>query len=130
MSWTRKITHPKDVLKKGQEVEAVVLMVDPTNHKLALGLKQLTADPWEEMASKLSPGALVMGTVIKTASFGVFVEINKDVEGLLHISETDLGSSANLETHFPVGKKLQAKIVKIDLPLRKIALSTKGVPQG
>lgn len=129
MSWTRKVTHPKDVLKKGQEVDAVVLMVDQTNHKLALGLKQLLTDPWEEVASNLSMGASVAGTVTKVASFGVFIEIDKDIEGLLHISETDLGSSANLETQFPVGKKVQAKIVKIDLPQRKIALSTKGVPQ-
>ncbi len=130
MSWTRKVTHPKDVLKKGQEVETVVLMVDQTNHKLALGLKQLLTDPWEEVASKLSLGTVVMGTVTKVASFGVFVEIEKDIEGLLHISETDLGSSANLEALFPIGKKLYAKTVKIDLPQRKIALSTKGVPQG
>lgn len=130
MSWTRKITHPKDVLKKGQEVEAVVLMVDSTNRKLALGLKQLLTDPWEEVASKLSLNGVVMGTVTKVASFGVFVEIEKDVEGLLHISETDLGSTAQLETHFPLGKSLRVKIVKIDLPQRKIALSTKGVPQG
>ncbi|MBI2095291.1 MAG: 30S ribosomal protein S1 [Candidatus Omnitrophica bacterium] len=130
MSWTRKINHPKDVLKKGQEVEAVVLMVDQTNHKLSLGLKQLIVDPWEEIASKLSVGALVLGSVTKVASFGVFVEIEKDVEGLLHISETDLASAQLLEGAFPVGKKIQARIVKIDLPARKIALSTKGVPQN
>ena len=129
MSWTRKVNHPKDVLKKGQEVEAAVLMVDQVNRKLSLGLKQLIADPWEEIASKLSTGSLVLGTVTKVASFGVFIEIEKDVEGLLHISETDLPSAQGLETTYPAGKKVQAKIVKIDLPARKIALSTKGVPQ-
>ena len=129
MSWTRKVNHPKDVLKKGQEVEAVILVVDEVNHKLSLGLKQLITDPWEEIASKLSTGSLVMGNVTKVASFGVFVEIEKDVEGLLHISETDLQNPAQLETTFPVGTSVQAKIVKIDLPLRKIALSTKGVSQ-
>ena len=129
MSWTRKVNHPKDILKKGQEVEAVVLMVDQTNRKLSLGLKQLIMDPWEEIASKLTTGAVVSGAVTKIASFGVFVEIEKDVEGLLHISETDLQSAQNLESTFPVGKKLQTKIVKIDLPARKIALSVKGVPQ-
>ena len=129
MSWTRKVNHPKDVLKKGQEVEAVVLMVDQVNRKLSLGLKQLITDPWEEIASKLSTGALIFGSVTKVASFGVFIEIEKDVEGLLHISETDLASAQALETTFPIGKKVQAKIVKIDLPARKIALSTKGVPQ-
>ena len=130
MSWTRKVNHPKDILKKGQEVDAVVLMVDQVNRKLSLGLKQLIMDPWEEIASKLSIGAMVMGSVTKVASFGVFVEIEKDVEGLLHISETDLSSAQLLETTYPVGKKLEARIVKIDLPSRKIALSTKGVPQN
>jgi small subunit ribosomal protein S1 len=71
-----------------------------------------------------------MGSVTKVASFGVFVEIEKDVEGLLHISETDLASAQLLETTFPVGKKVQARIVKIDVPARKIALSTKGVSQA
>ncbi|MBI3252993.1 MAG: 30S ribosomal protein S1 [Candidatus Omnitrophica bacterium] len=129
MSWTRKVNHPKDILKKGEAVEAVVLMVDQANHKLSLGLKQLMMDPWEEIASKLSVGALVSGTVTKVASFGAFVEIEKDVEGLLHISETELQSAPLLESAYPVGKKIQARIVKIDLPARKIALSTKGVPQ-
>lgn len=130
MSWTRKINHPKDVLKKGQEVDAVVLMVDQINRKLSLGLKQLITDPWEEIASKLSAGSLVLGTVTKVASFGVFIEIEKDVEGLLHISETDLASAQALETTYPVGTKVQTRIVKIDLPSRKIALSTKGVQQN
>lgn len=130
MSWTRKINHPKDVLKKGQEIEAVVLMVDATNHKLSLGLKQLIIDPWEAIASKLTVGSVVPGQVTKVASFGVFVEIEKDVEGLLHISETDQGAGQTLETTFPVGKQLFARILKIDVPARKIALSTKGVPQN
>ncbi len=129
MSWTRKVNHPKDVLKKGQDVEAVVLMVDQVNRKLSLGLKQLITDPWEEIASKLSSGSLILGNVTKVASFGVFIEIDKDVEGLLHISETDLASAQLLETTYPVGKKVQARIIKIDLPSRKIALSTKGVEQ-
>ena len=130
MSWTRKVNHPKDVLKKGQEVEAVILVVDEVNHKLSLGLKQLITDPWEEIASKLSTGSMVMGTVTKVASFGVFVEIEKDVEGLLHISETDLTNPQLLETTFPIGKKVSSRIVKIDLPSRKIALSTKGISQA
>ncbi len=129
LSWTRKVNHPKDVLKKGQEVEAIVLMVDQSNHKLSLGLKQLITDPWEEIASKLSVGSLILGVVTKVASFGVFIEIDKDVEGLLHISETDLESAQLLEGHYPIGKKVQARIIKIDIPARKIALSTKGVPQ-
>ena len=105
-------------------------MVDQINRKISLGLKQLIADPWEEIASKLSTGSLVMGTVTKVASFGVFVEIEKDVEGLVHISETDLASAQAIETTFPVGTKVQAKVVKIDSQNRKIALSTKGVSQA
>ena len=129
MSWTKKVGHPKDVLKKGQEVEAMVLMVDQINRKLSLGLKQLTLDPWDEVAAKLSTGTNVLGTVTKVASFGVFVEIEKDVEGLLHISETDLATPGLLETTFPAGKKVNARILKIDIPARKIALSTKGIAQ-
>ncbi len=129
MSWTRKVNHPKDVLKKGQEVEAQVLMVDPANRKLSLGLKQLISDPWEEIAAKLVIGQTVLGTVTKVASFGVFVEIEKDVEGLLHISETELQNSQLLETSYPVGKQLNAKVMKIDPGARKIALSTRGVSQ-
>ena len=129
MSWTRKVNRPKDLLKKGQEVEAVVLMVDAQNRKISLGLKQLVMDPWDEIASKLSVDSLVMGTVTKVASFGVFIEIDADVEGLLHISETDLFSAQALETTYPVGKKVQARVIKIDAPSRKIALSTKGVQE-
>ncbi len=130
MSWTRKVNHPKDLLKKGQKVEALVLNVDQANRRLSLGLKQLMSDPWEEIAGKLSPDQVVEGAVTKVASFGVFIEIEKDVEGLLHISETDLGSAPQLETAFPVGKKVSARILKIDIPARKIALSTKGVKQS
>ncbi len=130
MSWTRKVNHPKDILKKGQEVEAQVLMVDENARKLSLGLKQLITDPWEEIASKLTQGSVVAGSVTKVASFGVFVEIEKDVEGLLHISETELAGGQPLETAFPVGKKLSARIMKIDIPARKIALSTRGVAQN
>lgn len=129
MSWTRKVNHPKDVLKKGQDVEAVVLMVDQTSRKISLGLKQLITDPWEEIASKLSVGSIVTGAVTKVASFGVFIEIEKDVEGLLHISETDLASAQLLESTYPAGKKVNTRILKIDIPARKIALSTKGVQQ-
>ncbi len=129
MSWTRKVNHPKDVLKKGQEVEAQVLMVDPNARKLSLGLKQLISDPWDEIAAKLTQGQMVTGTVTKVASFGVFLEIEKDVEGLLHISETELPSGQTLESNFAVGSKVRARIVKIDIPSRKVALSTKGVPQ-
>lgn len=127
LSWTRKVNHPKDVLKKGQEVEAVVLMVDQINRKLSLGLKQLMTDPWDEAAAKFSENTVVEGVVTKVASFGVFVEIDKDIEALLHVSETDLANGQLLESAFPVGKKMQVRIIKMDTPARKIALSIKGL---
>ena len=126
MSWTRKISHPREVLKKGQEVDALVLNVDQINRKLALGLKQLEEDPWLQIASRYNPGTLVEGLVTKTATFGVFVEVEKDIEGLLHISEMTPEMAADLAKHFPIGNKVRTRVIKVDAPAHKIALSTKG----
>lgn len=127
MSWTRKVTHPKELLKKGQEVEAVVLNVDQINRKLALGLKQLENDPWLEVASRYQAGTLIEGVVTKIATFGVFIEVEKDIEGLLHISEMTPDASADLAGRFPIGNKVKTRILKVDAPAHKIALSTKGL---
>jgi len=127
MSWTKKITHPKEVVNKGDEIEAVVLGVDQIKRKLSLGLKQLEADPWIELAEKYPTGSVVEGEVTKTATFGVFVELEKDIEGLLHVSEMTPEAAADLETSFPAGTKIQARILKIDSTAHKIALSLKGI---
>lgn len=127
ISWTKKVAHPKEILKKGQEVEAVVLNVDQIKRKLSLGLKQLQEDPWTKLSDRFPAGSVVKGTVTKTATFGVFIEVEQDIEGLLHISEMGPEHAQNLEAQFPVGKTLQTKILKIDPAAHKIALSLKGV---
>ncbi|MDP3790662.1 MAG: 30S ribosomal protein S1 [Candidatus Omnitrophota bacterium] len=125
ISWTKRIGHPKDVFKKGEKVEAVILAVDATNRKISLGLKQLTQDPWDEIAGKYAPDAQMNGKVTKVANFGLFVEIDKDLEGLAHISEISLAEGEKLEEKYKVGDEIKVKVVKVDSIQHKIALSLK-----
>ncbi len=124
MSWTRHIKHPSELFKKGQKVEAVVLRIDKEKERLSLGYKQLARDPWDdEIPSRYRVGDATTGKVSKLADFGVFVELEGGVEGLIHISEAALESSARLEEKFKLGDELTAKIIKVDREERKIALS-------
>ncbi len=125
ISWTKRIGHPKDVFKKGEKIEAVVLAVDSVNRKISLGVRQLSADPWDEIAGKYAPESQMPGKVTKIANFGLFVEINPDLEGLVHISETNLAEGEKLEEKFKVGDELKVKVVKVDSATHKIALSLK-----
>jgi len=125
MSWTKKIVHPKEVLKKGDEVEAVVLSVDKTNRKIALGIKQLTDDPWPEIANEFPNGIDVEGAITKIVNFGVFVELKPDLEGLIHISELRQDSAAKLDALYQVGQKIKVKVLKVDVEQKKIALSNR-----
>ncbi|MBU3912389.1 MAG: 30S ribosomal protein S1 [Candidatus Omnitrophica bacterium] len=125
MSWTRKINHPKEFLKKGQKIETMVLAVDPENQRISLGIKQLISDPWPEITEKYTLGTTVKGTVTKVTSFGFFVEIEKDLEGLVHISEFDLESEQKLEDVYKPGDKIETVVIKIDEVERKIGLSLK-----
>ena len=127
ISWTKKISHPSEVLKKGQKVEAIVLSVDQENMKISLGLKQLSEDPWPSYVEKYPVNTVIEGTITKIANFGVFIEFDKDLDGLIHISELLEEPTANLEEKFKVGDKVRAKIVKVDNETRKIGLSMKGV---
>ena len=125
MSWTKRINHPEEILKKGQKIEAVVLSVDQENRKIALGLKQLTPDPWPEIVKSYPAGLEVEGAVSKITNFGVFLELKPDLEGLLHISELkepDKGKPADM---FKVGDKIKLRIAKADAGLRKISLTMK-----
>lgn len=115
------------MLKKGDDVEAIVLNVDQINRKLALGLKQLQEDPWLQIASKYAAGTLTEGPVTKTATFGVFIEVEKDIEGLLHISEMSPEAASDVNQHFPIGTKVKTRVIKVDAPAHKIALSMKGL---
>ncbi len=125
LSWTKKIAHPKDVLKKGEKVEAVILSVDGVNRRIALGIKQLTPNPWDDIQARLAPGTVVKGKVVKITNFGMFVELEKDLEGLLHISEIDISPNEKLEDKFKVGDEIDVKVLRVDGVQKKIALSMK-----
>jgi small subunit ribosomal protein S1 len=124
MSWTKHIKHPSELFKKGQKVEAVVLRIDKEKERLSLGYKQLTRDPWEEeIPARYAVGTSVSGRVTKLTDFGLFIELEGGVEGLIHVSETGLELPARLEERFKVGEEITAKIIKVDREDRKIALS-------
>ncbi|OGX28378.1 MAG: 30S ribosomal protein S1 [Omnitrophica WOR_2 bacterium RIFCSPHIGHO2_02_FULL_67_20] len=128
ISWTRKINHPSEVLKKGRMVDVVVLTCEPDNHRITLGMKQLMEDPWPQLVQQFSLHSIVEGTVTKVAGFGLFVEIAKDVEGLMHLSELELGPNEKLDERYRVGSKLRAQVIKLDELERKIGLSNKNLP--
>ena len=126
LSWTRKVGHPNEVLKKGDTVKAVVISVDQDKKRVALGLKQLEEDPWEtRIPSKYVPGEIVNGKVTKITNFGVFVELEEELEGLLHVSELADHKVENPEDVVTVGQDLEVKILRVDTDERKIGLSLK-----
>ncbi len=124
MSWTKHIKHPSELFKKAQKVEAIVLRIDKEKERLSLGYKQLSRDPWDEgIPSRYHVGDSVAGKVSKVADFGVFIELDGGVEGLIHVSESGLEPSAKLEEKFKLQDDVTAKIIKVDRDERKIALS-------
>jgi len=127
ISWTKHLKHPSEALKKGQKVEAVVLSVDKDKERLSLGLKQLAADPWDgEIPSKYRVSDVVTCKVIKITDFGVFVELEDGVEGLIHISEIDKDPHTKVEDLLKLDDEVTAKIIKVDTAERKIGLSIKA----
>ncbi|MEZ6105692.1 MAG: 30S ribosomal protein S1 [Pirellulaceae bacterium] len=128
MSWTRKISHPSEMLEKGQQIECRVLAVDRERRRIALGLKQLGSDPWShDIPSKYQPGQIVKGKVTKITNFGVFVGLEDGLEGLLHISELSEQKVEDPEQVVKVGDELEVKILRVDADERKIGLSRKRV---
>ncbi len=124
MSWTKHIKHPSELFKKGQKVDAVVLRIDKEKERLSLGFKQLTRDPWEEeIPQRFKVGGGATGKVTKITDFGIFVELEGGIEGLIHISETGLEPQTRLEERFKIGDEVPAKIIRVDREERKIALS-------
>ncbi|MBK8978146.1 MAG: 30S ribosomal protein S1 [Planctomycetes bacterium] len=124
MSWTKKITHPSEVVKKGEEVECVVLSVDQEKKRIALGLKQLQADPWSmDIPARYHIGDSVPGTVTKITNFGVFVELEPGLEGLLHVSELADHKVDNPEDIVKIGQRVEVRVIKIDPDERKIGLT-------
>ncbi|MCB0411993.1 MAG: S1 RNA-binding domain-containing protein, partial [Bdellovibrionales bacterium] len=126
-SWTKRINHPSEMYKKGDKVRAVVLGVDIENERFSLGIKQLEADPWSQIEDKYPIGSQLDVKVVKTADFGVFVELEADIEGLIHISELSTKRIDNPEEVVKVGDSIRAEIITIDKDARKIGLSAKLV---
>lgn len=126
MSWTRKINHPSEMLKKGDEIEATVLEVDRANQRIALGMKQLEVDPWENIESLYKVGDLVQGKVTKLASFGAFVGLQHEIDGLVHISQISEERVEKIKNVLKVGQDVSARVVKIDRGERRIGLSIKA----
>ena len=127
MSWTRKINHPSECLQKGQQVEAVILDVNPKEQRISLGLKQAQTDPWSEIASKYAVGSIVKGKVSKIASFGAFVELEDGVDGLVHISQISDQRIDKVKDALNVGDEVEARVVKVDREARRIGLSISAV---
>ncbi len=130
MSWTRKVIHPSEMVKKGDALKAIVLQVDQERKRIALGIKQLDEDPWTtRIPEKYEVGTVVGGEVTKITNFGVFVKLDDDLEGLLHISELANRKVTTPEEVVKVGDEVAVKIIKIDPEQRKIGLSLKDVSQ-
>lgn len=127
MSWTRKINHPSEVLKKGDVVEARVLNIDKENQRVSLGIKQLESDPWESIDSRFKVGDLVTGQVAKIASFGAFVNLDGDIDGLIHISQLSEEHVERVKDVIKVGDEIKARVIKVDKVERRIGLSIKAV---
>jgi small subunit ribosomal protein S1 len=126
ISWTRKINHPSEVLKKGEDVEAVVLEIDKTNQRIALGVKQLSEDPWANIDQYYRIGDLINGQVTKLASFGAFVGLKHDIDGLVHISQLSEQHVDKIKNVLKVGQDVTARVIKIDKSERRIGLSIKA----
>ena len=126
ISWTRKINHPSEVLKKGMEVEAQVLEVDRDNQRISAGIKQLAEDPWETIDNYYKIGDLVTGKVSKLASFGAFVGLEHDIDGLVHISQVSEDRIDKIKNALKVGEEVSARVIKIDRADRRIGLSIKA----
>lgn len=127
LSWTRKINHPSEILKKGDEVEAVVLSIDKENQRVSMGMKQLDSDPWSEIDTKFKVGDIVKGTVAKIASFGAFVSLDGDIDGLIHISQLSEEHVERVKDVIKVGDEVEARVIKVDKIERRVGLSIKAV---
>ncbi len=126
MSWTRKVNNPTEVVKKGDEVDAIVLDVDTENRRISLGMKQLSNDPWEAIDQYFKMGDVVSGTVIKLTNYGAFVQLEHDIDGLVHISQLSEDRVENVKDAVEVGQPVTARVIKIDRNDRRIGLSVKA----
>ena len=127
ISWTKRIKHPGEVFSKGQTVQAVVLSIDADNERLSLGIKQLSPDPWSEIPARYRPGTRVRGKVSSVTDFGIFLELEEGIEGLVHVSELSYEKLATPKGFANVGDELDAVVLSVDTGERKIGLSIKSL---
>lgn len=125
LSWIKKVSHPSEVLKKGDLVESVVLSVDKENKKITLGVKQLSQNPWETIEKTMPVGSMVQGKISKITAFGAFVELDNGIEGLIHVTELSDKPFGKIEDVVSRGDDIKAKVIKLDPEHKKIALSIK-----
>lgn len=130
LSWTKKVSHPSELLKKGDFVEAVILSIDVESKKITLGVKQLTENPWQTIEETMAVGSVVRGQISKITAFGAFVELPSGIDGLVHVSELSDKPFAKIEDVVKVGSYVDAKVVKVDPEHKKIALSIKEFELG
>ncbi len=126
MSWTRKINHPSEMIKKGDELEAVVIDIDKQNQRISLGMKQLENDPWKEIDQRYKIGDLVKGKVSKIATFGAFIALEGDIDGLVHISQISESHVSKVKDVLKPGQEIEARVIKVDKTERRIGLSVKA----
>ncbi|MCF7806079.1 MAG: 30S ribosomal protein S1 [Simkaniaceae bacterium] len=125
LSWIKKVSHPSEVLSKGDKVEAVILSVDKESKKITLGVKQLSSNPWETIEKTMPVGSVIRGKVSKITAFGAFIELDNGIEGLVHVTELSDASFSKIEDLVAVGDVVEAKVIKLDPEHKKISLSLK-----
>ena len=129
ISWTKRIRHPSEVYEKGQEVRAVVLNIDKNSERFSLGIKQLAPDPWDEIPVKFKPGTRVTGTVTNVTDFGLFLELEEGIEGLVHVSEISSDKKGNPLSRFQIDDVIQAKVINVSREEKKIGLSIRKLDE-
>ncbi len=130
ISWTKRIKHPSEIYKKGQELQAVVLNIDKENERFSLGIKQLSIDPWDVVAEKYKAGTRITGTVTNVTDFGVFVELEEGIEGLIHVSELSKEKGGNPLSRFKIDDVIQAKVINVSRTDKKIGLSIRKMEES
>ncbi|MBN2640812.1 MAG: 30S ribosomal protein S1 [Victivallales bacterium] len=129
MSWTRKINNPNEVLKPGQEVDAIILDIDPDQQRISLGMKQMENDPWANIETLYKIGDLVKGKVTKITAFGAFIELSHKIDGLIHISQLSKDHIEKVKDVLGLGDEIEARVIKIDQEERRIGLSIKAAQE-
>ena len=129
LSWTKRVKHPSELFKKGQEVQAKVLKIDRENERFSLSIKHVTPDPWEEIPKKYKVGSRITGTITNVTDFGIFVEVEPGIEGLIHVSEISAEKIKTPVGQFNVGDVVTAKVVNVNRKERKIGLSLRRLEE-